>query len=106
VSRLVVLTTVGKPEDAEWISREVVERGLAACVNILPGVTSVYRFKGDVEKNDEILLLMKTTSERFEDLKEAIVSMHTYEIPEVIALPIEAGHAPYLAWLDDLGTPD
>ncbi len=74
MSRLVVLTTVGKPEDAEWISREVVERGLAACVNILPGVTSVYRWKGEVEKNEEILLLMKTTSERFEELREAVVA--------------------------------
>jgi periplasmic divalent cation tolerance protein len=106
MSHLVVFTTVGKPEDAEWISREVVERGLAACVNILPAVTSVYRWKGDVEKNEEILLLMKTTRERFEALKEAIVSMHSYEVPEVIALPIEAGHAPYLAWLDDLGVGD
>jgi periplasmic divalent cation tolerance protein len=106
MSRLVVLTTVGKAEDAEWISREVVERGLAACVNILPGVTSVYRWKGEVEKNEEILLLMKTTSERFEELREAVVSMHSYEVPEVIAFSIEAGHAPYLAWLDDLGSQD
>ena len=101
--RLIVLTAVGKPEDAEWISREVVERGLAACVNILPSVTSIYRWKGDVEKSDEILLLMKTTSDRFEALREAVVSMHSYELPEVIAVPIEAGHPPFLAWLDALG---
>jgi periplasmic divalent cation tolerance protein len=104
MSRLVAITTVGKPEDAEWISREVVERGLAACVNVLPGVTSVYRWKGEVEKNEEIVLLMKTTAERFEALKEAVVSMHTYEVPEVIALPIVDGHLPYLEWLDELGT--
>ena len=103
MSRLIVLTTVGKPEDAEWISREVVERGLAACVNIIPSVTSIYRFRGEVEKSDEILLLMKTTGERFEALREAVVSMHTYEVPEVIALEIDAGHMPYLAWLDELG---
>lgn len=103
MSRLLVLTTVGKPEDAEWISREVVERGLAACVNILPSVTSVYRWKGEVEKSDEIILLMKTTGDRFEALREALVSMHSYDLPEVIAVEIDAGHLPYLAWLDELG---
>jgi periplasmic divalent cation tolerance protein len=103
MSRLIVLTTVAKPEDAEWISREVVERGLAACVNILPSVTSVYRWKGEVDKSDEILLLMKTTGERFEALREAVVSMHSYEVPEVIAIQIDAGHLPFLAWLDELG---
>lgn len=103
MSRLIVFTTVGKAEDAEWIAREVVDRGLAACVNILSPVTSVYRWKGEVEKNEEVLLLMKTTGERFEALREAVVSMHTYEVPEVVAVPIEAGHEPYLAWLDGLG---
>jgi periplasmic divalent cation tolerance protein len=98
-----VFTMVGKAEDAEWISREVVERGLAACVNILPSVTSVYRWKGEVEKSDEILLLIKTTGERFEALREALVSMHSYEVPEVIAVQIDAGHLPFLAWLDELG---
>jgi periplasmic divalent cation tolerance protein len=103
MSRLLVFTMVGKAEDAEWISREVVERGLAACVNILPSVTSVYRWKGEVEKSDEILLLIKTTGERFEALREALVSMHSYEVPEVIAVQIDAGHLPFLAWLDELG---
>jgi periplasmic divalent cation tolerance protein len=101
VSRLVVLCTVGKAEDAEWIAREVVERRLAACVNVVPAVTSIYRWRGEVEKNEEILLVIKTRSERFEALREAIISMHSSEVPEVIALAVEAGHAPYLAWLDD-----
>ena len=98
---LVVLCTVGKPEDAEWIGREVVDRGLAACVNILPSMTSIYRWRGEVEKNEETLMLLKTTDERFEALREAIVSLHSYELPEVIALRIEAGHKPYLAWLEE-----
>ncbi len=98
---LVVLSTVGKPEDAEWIAREVVERGLAACVNILPAMTSIYRWRGEVERSEEILLLMKTSEERFEALREAIVSLHSYELPEVIALPVAAGHAAYLAWLEE-----
>lgn len=101
MSRLVVLCTVGKAEDAEWIAREVVERRLAACVNVLPAVTSIYRWRGEVEKNEEILLVIKTRSERFEALRDAIVSMHSSEVPEVIALGIDAGHPPYLAWLDD-----
>ena len=101
MSRLVVLCTVGKPEDADWIAREVVERRLAACVNVLPGVTSTYRWRGEIEKNEEILLVIKTQSERFEALKEAIVSMHSSEVPEVIALAIEAGHSPYLEWIDE-----
>jgi periplasmic divalent cation tolerance protein len=101
MSRLVVLCTVGKAEDAEWIAREVVERRLAACVNIVPAVTSIYRWRGEVEKNDEILLVIKTRSERFEALREAIVSMHSGEVPEVIALAIETGHPLYLSWLDD-----
>lgn len=101
VRALVVLSTVGKPEDAEWIAREVVERGLAACVNILPPMTSIYRWRGEVEKTEEILLVMKTSEERFEALREAIVALHSYELPEVIALPVAAGHAPYLAWLTE-----
>ena len=94
MSRLVVLCTVGKAEDAEWIAREVVERRLAACVNVVPAVTSIYRWRGEVEKNEEILLVIKTRSERFEALREAIVSMHSSEVPEVIALAVEAGHRP------------
>lgn len=98
--RLVVLSTVGKAEDADRIAREVVERGLAACVNVLPAVTSVYRWKGELVVEEERLLVIKTRADRFERLREAIVSLHPYEVPEVIALPIEAGHEPYLAWLD------
>ncbi len=99
--RLVVLCTVGKAEDAERIAAEAVGRGLAACVNILPGVKSVYRWKGRVERDEERLLVIKTRADRFEALRDAIVALHPYEVPEVVALPIEGGHEPYLAWLDD-----
>jgi len=98
---LVVLSTVGTGEDAERIARELVERGLAACVNVLPGVTSIYRWKGQVERDGEHLLLIKTRAERFEALRTAILSLHPYQLPEVIALSIDAGHAPYLAWMSD-----
>jgi periplasmic divalent cation tolerance protein len=99
--RLLALSTVATAGDAERIARAVVERRLAACVNVLPEVVSIYRWKGSVEREEERLLVMKTTSERFEALRRAIVELHPYEVPEVIALPVAAGHEPYLAWLDE-----
>jgi periplasmic divalent cation tolerance protein len=99
--RLVALSTVATPLDAERIATALVERGLAACVNIVPGVTSVYRWKGAVERDLELLLVIKTRADRFEALREALVSLHPYEVPELIALPVDAGHPPYLAWLDE-----
>jgi periplasmic divalent cation tolerance protein len=87
--------------DAERIATALVERGLAACVNIVPGVTSVYRWKGVVERDLELLLVIKTRADRFEALREALVSLHPYEVPELIAMPVDAGHPPYLAWLDE-----
>ena len=99
--RIVVLSTVARAEDAERIGRELVERGLAACVSVVPGLVSIYKWKGKVEREDERLLLIKTRRERFAALREALVALHPYEVPEVLALPIEDGYAPYLAWLDD-----
>ena len=99
--RVLALSTVGKPEDAERIARALVERGLAACVNVVPGLVSVYRWKDRLEREDELLLLIKTRAERLEALREALLAVHPYEVPELIVLPIQGGHAPYLAWLDD-----
>lgn len=95
------LTVAKSLEDAEFIARELVERRLAACVNVVPGVASVYRWRGDVERSEEVLLVMKTSAERFEALREALLKLHTYELPELIALEVKAGHAPYLAWLEE-----
>jgi len=102
---VVVLSTVGTAEDASRIARALVERRLAACVNVVPGVRSVYRWQGRVEEDDERLLVIKTRRERFEALREALLALHPYELPEAIVLPIEAGHAPYLAWLDESVAP-
>ena len=96
---LAVLSTVGTSEDAERIARELVERGLAACVNVVAGVTSFYRWKGRLMRDEERLLVIKTRAESFEALRKALVRIHPYEVPEVIALPIERGHPPYLEWL-------
>ena len=99
--RVVVLCTVGKAEQAEAIARALVEERLAACVNVVPAVVSIYRWQGAVEREEERLLVIKTRAERFEALRQAIVARHPYEVPEIVALPLVAGHAPYLAWLDE-----
>ena len=96
---VVVLSAVASAEDAERIAEALVERGLAACVNVLPGVRSFYRWKGALQRDEERLLVIKTRAERFEALREALVALHPYELPEVVALPIAAGHAPYLEWI-------
>ena len=98
--RIVVLCTVGSAEDAERIARALVEQGHAACVNVVPGVSSFYRWKGEIARDAEWLMVMKTTAARFEALREALVEMHPYDVPEVIELPIERGHPPYLEWID------
>ena len=99
--RVVALSTVGTAEDAERIARALVERRLAACVNVVPGVVSVYRWKGEVRRDEERLLVIKTRAERLEALGQALVELHPYEVPELVALPVEAGHPPYLDWLDE-----
>ena len=95
----VVLCTVGDPDAAEGIATALVERRLAACVNVVPGVRSIYRWKGRIEKDEERLLVIKTTGERLEELRAAIVERHPYEVPEVVALEVTGGHAPYLDWV-------
>jgi len=97
---VLVLSSLGSLEEAERIAHALVEQGLAACASVVPGVVSHYKWKGTLERSAEVLLLVKTRRERFEALRAALVAMHPYELPEVVALPIEAGHAPYLAWLD------
>ncbi len=99
--RIVALSTVGTSELAERIARTLVERHLAACVNVVPRVVSIYRWKGRVERDEELLLLIKTRTEALEALRQALLELHPYELPELVVLPIEAGHEPYLRWLDE-----
>ena len=96
----IVLTTTGSREEAGKIAHALVERRLAACVNIVGPIHSVYRWQGKVESAPEHLLLIKTTAARFDAVAKAIRELHSYELPECIALPIERGSAEYLEWID------
>ncbi len=96
---LVVLVTTPSTDRAAEIARAVVEERLAACGNVVPGLRSIYRWEGRVQDDAEALLVLKTTRARFEALRDRVLALHPYEVPEVIALPVEAGSARYLAWL-------
>src|SRR5262245_22323589 len=96
----VVLSTASSADEARRIADALVERRLAACVNVLPGVSSTYRWKDAVERAEEWLLVVKTRRERFDDVARAIRELHSYEVPEVILLDVARGDAPYLAWID------
>ena len=96
---LVVLVTAPAEQKAVEIARALVDERLAACVNVLSGVRSIYRWKGEVCEDPEVLLVVKTTAARFEALRSRVLALHPYETPEVIALPVEAGSEPYLRWI-------
>ena len=98
---LVVFTTLPDAGQAETLAQALVEQNLAACVNILPPVTSVYRWQGELQQDREQLLLIKTRAARYDALMTAIKAQHPYELPEIIALPITAGLPAYLNWIDD-----
>jgi len=100
-NKRLVLTTTSSLEESKKIAREVVDRRLAACVNIVPKIESVYRWEGKVEEAQEYLLLIKTTAEAFPRLREAIQRLHSYEVPECITLAVEEGSESYLNWIDD-----
>lgn len=97
----IVLTTAGSREEAEKIAHALVERRLAACVNLVGPIHSVYRWQGKVETAAEHLLLIKTTAARFDSVAKAIRELHSYELPECIELPIEAGSVEYLRWIEE-----
>jgi periplasmic divalent cation tolerance protein len=96
---LVVLVTTPTPERAAEIARALVEERLAACGNVLPAIRSIYRWEGKVEDEAEALLVLKTTRARLEALRDRVLALHPYEVPEVIALPVEGGSARYLEWI-------
>jgi len=99
-NKRLVLTTASSSEESKKIARALVETRLAACVNIIPEIESVYRWNGSVEAAQEYLLLIKTTAEAFPAVREKIKQLHSYEVPECIALAVDEGSAAYLKWID------
>ena len=97
----IVFTTAGSREEAEKIAQALLERRLAACVNILGPIHSVYRWQGKVETAAEHLLLIKTTAAMFDSVARAIRELHSYELPECIQVAIEAGSEEYLKWIEE-----
>jgi|SRR5271166_6562041 len=95
----IIMTTVGLMEKAEQIAEALVDRRLAACVNIVGPIRSIYRWQGSVQREQEYLLLIKTTAERATALAAAFAELHPYELPEHVELTIEGGSVPYLEWL-------
>jgi periplasmic divalent cation tolerance protein len=98
--KIVVLSTCGSPEEAQRLARALVEKRLAACVNVIPGMRSVYHWKDAIEEEEEVRLVIKTSRPLLEDLRSEIERLHSYEVPEVIALQVVDGSERYLAWLD------
>jgi periplasmic divalent cation tolerance protein len=98
---LLILTNCPDETTAERIAQTVVEQRLAACVNRLAPVRSTYRWQGAIEQAAEVPLLIKTTRERYPELEAAIRALHPYSVPEIIAVPVAAGYAPYLRWIDE-----
>ena len=105
MSALMVLTNLPDRSAAEALATQLVERRVAACINILAPCRSVYRWQGGVQREEEHPLLIKTTSERYAELEQEIRAGHPYELPEIVAVPIERGLPEYLRWLAEETTP-
>ena len=94
-----VLSTFPDADKAAQVARVLVEERLAACVNLVPTVRSIYRWQGQIQDDAESLAVIKTTAERYPDLAARLAELHPYDVPEILALALEDGHAKYLAWL-------
>ena len=99
---LIVLTSVSNSDDATALAEIIVRAKLAACVQILPQMTSVYVWQGEVQKEPEHLLLIKTLAEKFDELRAFIIANHSYEIPEIVAIDAEKVSGPYLKWMNEV----
>ena len=98
---IIVYCTVPDRVVADRIIERVIAEKLTPCVNIIPGLFSVYRWKGEIRRESELLLMMKTRRNLFGTLSAAIKETHSYEVPEIIAVPLSAGYTPYLSWIDE-----
>jgi periplasmic divalent cation tolerance protein len=96
---IIVVSNMPNAEVAQTIARDLVEKHLAACVNILPGVNSVYRWQGAVEEASEVTVLIKTRHSLYASVEAAITALHPYDVPEILALPISSGLPAYVSWM-------
>jgi len=99
-SYCIVTTTCGSLGEAHELAEMLVNRKLAACVQLV-NITSVYRWGGELNKETELLLLIKTTQERYQQIEDAIRENHSYEVPEIMQIPVDGGFLPYLSWIDE-----
>jgi len=98
---LLVFITTSSSEEGQRIAETLVQERLAACVNIVPAIISIYRWQGEVHRDSEVLLIAKSRPELFESLAARVKELHSYEVPEIIALPIVAGSKAYLSWINE-----
>jgi periplasmic divalent cation tolerance protein len=98
-SIFIVYCTVANTETAKSIARTIVEKKLAACCNIIPAVNSIYCWKGEIEESEEVLMLIKTTQRKYEQLEKEIKMIHSYSVPEIIATRLETGSSAYIDWI-------
>ena len=98
---VIVLTTLGGSDDPAPLARRLVDERLAACVNVLPVMTSFYRWKGSVEQEREQQVIIKTTAGRLDALQARLLELHPYEVPEILVVPIDGGSSAYLTWLKE-----
>ncbi|WP_456442882.1 divalent-cation tolerance protein CutA [Caldithrix abyssi] len=99
---IVVFCTTPDTKTAEAIAQKLVENGQAACCNLIPGLTSIYTWKGKVQKDAEVLMMIKTDDRQYEKLEQTIKELHPYEVPEIIALDIKKGSKDYLKWIQEV----
>jgi periplasmic divalent cation tolerance protein len=102
VAEVVVLVTTASEEEAAQVGQALVKEGLVACANIVPGIRSIFRWEGKIEEEAECLLVLKSQRDHFEQLSKRVKELHSYSVPEIIALPIVDGLPEYLAWLRDM----
>lgn len=104
--KVVVYTTCGNITEAESIARNLINNRLAACVNVVPGLLSYYRWQGKVENDAELLLMIKTAGSLIDEVRNALETLHSYDLPEMIVLPIIGGSQNYLEWLEQEVQPE
>lgn len=98
---IMIITTVGSEEQALTIANALVYKEIAACVNMVPAIRSIYRFKGKVWDDEEYMLIIKSTTSNYEEIEKTITALHNYEIPEILSFPLEKGKPEFLQWVKE-----